>query len=469
MPVGAVDTEIRIIDPSPADIVVTNVSVPAVWRVGSGVPIEVTLENRGDITGNGTLSVPVNGTDRETTVPVDGSEKRTVTRTAWFRAAGDYTVTVAGEGTRIRIVEPGNVSLSPLPGRAPPNTTLVVTARDRAGAVVPGLRFRLGGEQFRTGADGRVRIRVPSDPGQYRLESRIGERIVHNRGLEVTTDTERSFLVTLQMRPEQVVFPNTTEGIVTAYNPWGSSLSRELVVQRERESVLRRTVELTPGDATIITTSVDPAATSATQRVRVLIDGRVLGEATFTVEASDRLVAVLGRAGLYEPGSGLLRSLDELIGNFQVLQVSLVVLALLMGIGTTATVVIQATHARRQTIGVQRVTGAAPRDVVGTILGDGLRVGAIASVIGVVGAYLGLTVLVRLGYAVIFGVRIPPLLNPWLVLGVLGGALVVVAASSLLAAAWVLRVSPGALVTASTQRVPDQDDGPPSRGTEGEG
>ncbi|MFB6228320.1 MAG: FtsX-like permease family protein [Halobacteriales archaeon] len=467
--IGDVVSEIRIIGTDPPDVIVRNVSAPPLWRVDAGVPIEVTVENRGDLRGNLTLSVPVNGSTRETTVAVNGSENRTVTLTASFRTPGAYSLTIGNETGRIRVVDPGNVSLSPLPARAPPNATLLVTARNRTNGAVPGLQFRLGEQRARTGPNGTARIRVPGNPGGYQLESVIGGQVVHNRSLEVGTGVERTVLTTIQVRPEQVSFRGDAEVTVTTYNPWGTALRRELVIRREGESVFSRTVQLVPGEETTVTTSVDPAPTGETQRVQVVSDGVVLGEATFTIDVSDRALATLARLGLYQPGSGLTRSLDSLLGNFQVLQGALLVLSFLVGIGSTATVVIQATHARRRTIGIRRVTGAAPRDVVGMLLGDGLRVGAIASAIGVVSAYVGLTLLVEVGYAVLFGVRIPPLLNPWLVLGVFGGALVVVAASSVIAAWWVLRVSPGALVTASTQRVPDQDDGLPSHETEVEG
>ena len=462
--IGDVDSVIRVSDLLPANVVVTNSSVPVLWGVDTGIPIEVTIENRGDVPGNLTLDVPFDGATRETTVRINGSQELTLTTNASFRTAGEYTLTLGREDARIRIVDPANVSLSPLPERAPPDATLLVTARDRTGAVVPGLRVRLGDEGTRTAGNGTARVRIPSDPGQYRLESVIGEEVVHNRSLEVRTDAERSFVVALEVRPEQIEFPAGPAVTMTAHNPWDVTIRRGVVIKREGESVFRRTVELGPGEETTTTTSIEPATRGGTQLVQVLSGEDVLAEATFTVEISDRLLAILARSGLYEPGTGLVRSLEALVGNFQVLQVTLAVLAALVGVGNTVTVVIQATHARRRTIGIQRTTGASPRDVIRTIVGDGLRIGAVASVIGVVSAYAGLTVLVWVGYSVIFGVRISPLLSPWLVLVVLMSALLIVAVSSMIAAWWVVRVSPGALVTTSTRKVPERDDAPPSNG-----
>jgi len=454
---------------APADVVVTNVSVPALGCVRASLTVNVTLRNRGNLPGSRTLSVPVNGTERTTEVTLNGSQERTVTLNASFRTPGAYVLPFGAEDTRIRIVRPGNLSLDPLPARAPPGETLLVTARDRTDAEVSGLRFRLGEDRARTGPNGTARIQVPGKSGEYRLESVIGERIIHNRSLKVDADANRSVLATLRVRPEEVSFPNEVEAIVTAYNPWGKALSRELVVRRDGEAVSRLNVSFSGGERRRITTSLEPAIRDGTQQLRVVSDGAVLGTATFTFEIPDRLLAMLARLGLYQPGSGLQQSLESLIGNIQVLQISLVVLAFLVGVGNTGTVIVQATHARRRTIGIRRVTGASPWDVVWMLLGDGLRVGTVSSVIGVVSAYLSLTMLVEVGYAVIFGVRIPPLLNPWLVAGVFGGVLVVTATSSVIAAWWVVRVSPGALMTASTRRVPDRDDGKPTPGPEVDG
>jgi ABC-type lipoprotein release transport system permease subunit len=462
--IGDVGSVVRVSELLPADVVVTNSSVPALWGVDTGIPVEVTLENRGDVPGNLTLEVPFDGTTRETTVRINGSQELTLTTNASFRTPGEYTLTLGREDARIRIVDPANVSLSPLPDRAPPGATLLVTARDGTGAVVPGLRVRLGEESTRTAGNGTARVRIPGDPGQHRLESVIGEQVVHNRSLEVRADAERSLVVALEARPEQVEFPAGPEVTMTAHNPWNVTIRREVVIKREGESVFRRTVELGPGEETTTTTSVEPATEGGTQLVQVLSGEDVLAEATFTVEISDRLLAILARSGLYEPGTGLVRSLEALVGNFQVLQGTLAVLAVLVGVGNTVTVVIQATHARRRTIGIQRTTGASPRDVIRTIVGDGLRIGTMASAVGVVSAYAGLTVLVRVGYSVIFGVRISPLLSPWLVLVVLMSALLIVAVSSMIAAWWVVRVSPGALVTTSTRRVPERDDAQGSNG-----
>jgi len=436
---------------------VTSVVVPETGYVNTSVPLNVTLANRGERAGTLNLTVSFDGTGLEAPITVEAGQRRSVTLNASFKRPGRYTVAVGRFTSEIRIAEPGNVSLSPLPERAPPNVTVVATARNRSGTPLSGVRFRIGSETTTTDRNGTARIRMPASPGQYRLQVAIGNR-VYNRSLRIRTDAGRPFLVTLRVTPETVQLPNAVEVNATAYNPWGATLTRELVLEREGESVSRHAVELAAGERTSVTATVEPATAGGTQRVTALIDDRQVGEASYTIEASDRMVAMLARLGLYERGSGLVRSLEALVGNFQIMQVTLIALAFLMGIGSTATVVIQAVHARRRTVGIRRVTGASPRQVVWTILGDGLRVGVIAGLAGIVCAYAGLTALVWTGYTVIFGVRIAPLVTPWLVVGVLGGTIALVGVSSLLAAWWVLRVPPGDLLTTSSRRTPGTEE-----------
>ena len=106
---------------------------------------------------------------------------------------------------------------------------------------------------------------------------------------------------------------------------------------------------------------------------------------------------------------------------------------------------------------MQQATGASPWKIVRIVLSDGLRVGSVATVAGTAGACAGLTVLVETGYTVVFGVRIAPLANGWLIGGILLGGVVLVGASSLIAAWWILQVDPGALLTESSRRTPDEE------------
>ena len=105
LPVGGSNASITV-EPSPADVVVIDATIPEAGVVNRSVPVDVTLANRGGHAGNLTLSVPVNGTDRETTVTVDGGQERTVTLSAVFRTTGVYTVTVGGIDSEVEIVEP---------------------------------------------------------------------------------------------------------------------------------------------------------------------------------------------------------------------------------------------------------------------------------------------------------------------------------------------------------------------------
>jgi hypothetical protein len=457
---GGIETEIEVLPP-PADIVVTDLSVPETWAVNATVPVDVTLRNRGGRPGTLSLTLPDSGSNRDVRVAVNASETREVTLNTTYRSPGRYVLGVEEFRSSVRIVDPATLSLSRLPERAPPGATVVLDVRDGNGRGVPGVTIQTGERRGVTGANGTVRLGLPETAGEYELRSRIGPRIVHERGLTINASVDRSFLANLDVSPEDVGVTDEVTVTARAYNPWGETRSRDVVLKRENETVARETIELRPGEMTSRSITVEPLARGGSQEV-TLVDGERIATGTFTVTASDRLIALLGRSGLYDPGSSLIRSIESLVGNFQIIQVTIVALAFLMGTGTTATVVIQAVHARRRTLGVHQATGASPRRIARIVLGDGLRLGAIASVIGVAATYVGLTVLVETGYTVLFGVRIAPLVNAWVLGGLLAGALLLVGVSSLLAAGWILRVDPGDLLTGSSRRTPE-DRGKPAR------
>jgi hypothetical protein len=333
---------------------------------------------------------------------------------------------------------------------------------------VPGVRFRIGeATPATTGTNGAARVSVPSEPGAYSLRSRVGSQPVHERDLRVQENASRSVFVELEVAPERVQILDETQLTATAYNPWGRTISREIVLRRGGETVGRLLVEVEPGENISGSTTVEPVARGGeTQQVTALIGGETVANTNYTVSVPDRLAALLVRRGLYEPGSGLISSLDQLVGNFQLLQGTLLGLGFLMGVGTTATVVIQAVHARRRTLGIQQATGASPRKVIWIVLGDGLRLGIVASVAGILGGYAGLTLLVETGYTVLFGVRIAPFASAWLIGGLLVWGILLVGTSALIAAWWILRVNPGALLTESNRRTPD-DENPGAAAREG--
>jgi ABC-type lipoprotein release transport system permease subunit len=458
--IGGIESEITVLPP-PADVVVTNLSVPETWSVNATVPVNVTLRNRGGRPGTLNLTVPAGGSSRDVRITVNASRTRSVTLNASYFSPGRYLVTVGEFRSIVRIVDPANLSLSRVPERAPPGATIRLEIRDQNGRGVTGVTVQAGERTAVTGANGTTRLVLPETAGEYELRSRIGPRIVHERDLTIREGADRLLLAELDVSPEEVNILDEVTVTVRVYNPWAETRSRDVVLKRENETVARETIELRPGEMTSRSITVEPLARGGSQEV-TLVDSERVATGTFTVTASDRLIALLGRSRRYEPGSSLIRSIESLVGNFQIIQVTIVALAFLMGTGTTAAVVIQAVHARRRTLGVHQATGASPRRIVRIVLGDGLRLGAVASVIGVAATYVGLTVLVETGYTVLFGVRIAPLVNAWVLGGLLAGALLLVGVSSLLAAGWTLRVDPGDLLTGSSRRTPE-DRGKPAR------
>jgi hypothetical protein len=454
---GGRQTDIEI-EPTLADIAVTGVSVPETGLMNESIPVSVNLTNRGGQQGAIRLELGYNGTQRDAFAVVDGRETRTATLNVAYATPGQYNVTLNRFQRIVRVIDGEGLRLSQLPDRSPPGETILIRARNRSGVAVPGVRFRIGDASATTGMNGTAQVTVPSEPGAYSLRSRVVGQTVHERDLRVQENASRSVFLELGVAPERVQILDETRVTATAYNPWGRTISREVVLRQQGKTVGRLLVEAEPGENVSGSTTVEPVVRGGeTQQVSALIGGETVANASYTVSVPDRLAALLVRRGLYEPGSGIASSLNQLIGNFQLLQGTLLGLGFLMGVGTTATVVIQAVHARRRTLGIQQATGASPGEVIRIILGDGLRLGVVASVAGILGGYAGLTLLVETGYTVLFGVRIAPLASVWLIGGLLVGGILLVGTSALIAAWWVLRVNPGALLTGSTRRTPDEE------------
>lgn len=438
----------------PADIVVTGLSVPAEAVVGAPVPVDVTVENRGNRTGTRDLSLRYGSVVTNRTVSVAGGQQRSVTFTARFGVPGRYAVAVDGYRETVTVREPVGVTVSPIPDEAPPGATILVSVRNQSGGAVSGAQVAVDGTAARTNGSGIARLVLPSTPGTYGYQVRVGRQVVRNGSLTVGPGANRTLLADLAVEPSTVELPGEVRVTATVYNPWTATLTQEFTLSRAGATVVRRPVRLAPAESGTVRGSVHPVASAGEQTVAARFDGRTVATATYTVEASDRLLAVLAREGVYVEGSGLVRSLEALVGNLRFLQGTVFALAFLMGIGSTAAAIVQAAHARRRSIGIRRVTGAAPRQVVRTLLADGVRIGGLGSFVGLATAYAVLRVLSADGMMTVYGVRLQPAISPWLAVGILLGALAVVVISSLVAAAWVLRVQPGDLLTESTRRAP---------------
>lgn len=445
------DSTDRTATPQPGQLVVTDLSAPATALVNETVTVAVTVTNPGEGRASRELTVTYGDTSRTVPVTLDGGASRRVSVPVTFGTSGANEIAVANRRVTIRVLQPAVFEFGPLPDAGPPNATLLVTVRGGA----PNAAVTMGNRSAAVAANGTARLRLPATPGTYDLALRVGDRTVRTRSFDVRADAGRRFVASITAEPATVRLPNDVAVTARLTNPWATGLQQNLTLMRDEEAVLRRPVTLPPGGSATVATTVQPVTAAGTQRVTAVLDGTAVASATYTVQASDRVVALLARQGLYTQGSSLMRSLVDLIGNLQVVQAILFALAFLMSVGSTATVVVQSVHAHRESVGLRRVTGATPAELVRSLLADGLKVGAVASLVAVGASYLALEAFVAAGFTVLFGVRIEPLVDPVLLGGVFVEALLLVVISVLVAAVWVLRVQPGDLLTTSTQRVPD--------------
>jgi cell division protein FtsX len=130
-----------------------------------------------------------------------------------------------------------------------------------------------------------------------------------------------------------------------------------------------------------------------------------------------------------------------------------------MTVGGTTAAFAGAVHARRQTLGVHRATGAAPLRVLRLVLWDAARLGLFGSIVAAGLAQVGLFVLGQLGYLTAFGVRLSPTLETVELLATVLGGLGLTLLGAGLATAGVLAASPTSLLTPQEAPTGGEPDG----------
>jgi ABC-type antimicrobial peptide transport system permease subunit len=185
--------------------------------------------------------------------------------------------------------------------------------------------------------------------------------------------------------------------------------------------------------------------------VQTLVGSRSISQTIveYQVTGDERIAAALADGG-QTGGSAVGQAIESTFGNLQFILVTLLILAGLTTIGGTTAAFAQSVYTRRRTIGIYRVTGATPREILAVILGDSLRIGVAASLLAAILGLLATGVLARTGYLTVFGIRLSVTPDPMLILGGIAGAVIVTLVGALIATLGLLRVEPALLLTDSS-------------------
>ncbi|MFC6766308.1 ABC transporter permease [Natrinema soli] len=425
---------------------VVATDVPSYVQTGEPVTVNVTVWNPTDTRMESTLTTTLGSAESTHPVVLDAQERRTVTLTLDPPPVGAHTLRIDGTAHPVTVVEEPPLEITTLPATAPPNESLQIRVREATGAPAANATVTLDGQSTELTATGTAWLQTPAEPGTYPVTVQAGKRN-QTQSLQITKDSQPTAIATATIAPPSPTIHTRPTVTVQLANPWNRTLETPVTINGSG-TAHQETVRLEPGATRTLSTRL-PHRPVGTYTVDVTAGNQPLTTTEYQVTGDERLVSALAASGYVEGGGGLGTAITYAIGNLQVLLGALVGLAVVTVIGATSLVLTRAIHARRHTFAIYRATGAAPRRLWMLILGDALRIGAVASG----GAFLlacgVLKGLAALGQLTVFGISLEPQPTLPLVGAILGGGIVLTLLAAAVATVPLIRAPPATLLTES--------------------
>lgn len=442
----------------PDGLSVTDLAVPSTFAADEDVVVNVTVASDGRPV---TDTVTVRLVDTTRRVEVSVGADATVTRRVRFDGLnpGSYTVTAGGLSRNLQVASARSLRISTLPSVGPPNATLLVTVRDADGGSVGNATVTVapsgaegraanasGASTARTGTDGRATVPLPSvgtTAETVTLTAAATGYAAASREVTVDPAASRGPVARMRVSPSRVeVFERPTATLELA-NRWNESRSWWV----DPPGGDPRTVTVGAGEQRTVTTTLSRVG-SGTHRVTATADGQTVVTATYRVTGDGRLVSALATGERRTvTGSGVGQAATHLLGNLWIVLASLVGLAALATVATTTTAFARTVHARRETIGIQRATGATRWRVLRLVLGDALAIAVPATGLALATGYVGTWLLARTGSLVAFGVALWPSASPTVLAALAALSLVLALAGAAIAALGLVWPSPARTLT----------------------
>lgn len=431
---------------SDSEVAVGELTTPARTTVGSSTRITATVLNPTASAVERTVTVHVGNETRERAVSVPAFGSTAVTVSVPATETGSLPVRVGDRRASVDVLPEDAVELVGLPERAPPGSALRVRVVDVAtGSPVGDATVTVDGRTVRTDGDGTAALSVPAS-GRYDVRVARGGYET-TTALAVTDDARRSVVASWAV-PRSSTPVSSVTARLTVSNPWNRSLSRTVVLDLPGGE---RPVDVTlaPGDAETVTIDLGRLAPES-YTLTATSDGDRLARATTTVRGDARLASAIATHSSVEGGTtGVGRAVATVFGNVQVVASVLVVFAGAMTVGGTTAAFARSVQARFGELGLYRALGASRRQVLGVVVRDGLRIGLLATLLGLLAGVAATRLLEWLGLLRVYGVSVSVALGPATVLVAIGGGLTLVVLGTVLAVWPALEREPIGLVEAS--------------------
>jgi len=421
--------------------VVTGVEAPPTVVAGRNVTVTATVVGVAEAS-TVEVSASLDGRRRTRTVEVEPFAQRRVSFTFRAPPPGEYALRVGDRDRTIVARAPDDLAISGLPPTVPANSSPLVEVTTVAGEPVANATVTVGDESVRTDDDGRVRLPVGA-AGETAVAVRANGRTL-TESVAVSETLDRRLQARVSVSPARPTVVTSPTVRVELYNPWDATVTRDVRVAAAGRST-SRSVTLAPGARTVMETRV-PRQPPGPFAATVTADGATVAERTVTVVGDDRLAAALATAGVDRGGSAVGRAVATVFGNLRLLVGALLSVAAVTVIGSIAAAFASGVRARRRALGVYRATGAAPWRIRRLVVGDAVRIGAAATLVGVVVGFVAARGLEAVGVLVVYGVTIRVRPSPVTLVGLACVSLVLVAVGGAVAAEGTVRPAPARLL-----------------------
>lgn len=433
--------------------IVQGINTPETAVQGESVPITIHVHNDESSSVSQTLRITVGQQTIERDVTLDAGEEDQIEINHTFESTGSQTVSAQNHERTVAVSAPDSLLLpETLPSQAPPGETLLVPVTTSTEEPVTGATVSVGDTEATTDADGIARIDLPESEGEYNVTATADGQDEANHQIEIIEGQQRLLGATLTLDPRTGT-PNTTpEATITLMNHWTTDRTQDVsVISPTGEQT--RTVALVPGESGTIERTLgesDQQIPPGEYEVEVTADGESIATEPYEVLGGDFALEQIPEGAQYQSGAALGQVIENTVGNIQVLFGTMIVLAGLMTIGSTTAAFTQAVHSRRKAIAIYRSTGARRMRVLRIVVTDACKLAIPAVILAAIGAFISLAILNSLGLLSVFGVQLMSDVPPVIVFLSLVGAVVIAVCSAVLAVLPILRLSPTAVWSGSS-------------------
>ena len=438
---------------------VTDLQAPDRIPPNESFEARVTVQNVRSDTASRTLPISFGDQTVTRSVSLSSGETKTLTVEFSIDKSGTHALEAGNLNRTVKLVSPDALTIHALPAKAPPNASLAVRVRTAYGGPVGNATVAVDGPDRarqtvgETNAEGTAQVDL-AESGEYTITVQKGDHEA-TANVIVEPNATRNLVRMVDIEPSTPNTVTTPTAQVELTNPWAEPIARSVTVAGPEREV-ERSIRLAPGETATFGLSLSRQPPGSYE-VMVATNTSTETRTTYRVAGDERIAAAIASGG-HSGTSGIGRAIETAFGNLRFVLAVVLALAAAMTVGGTTATFAQAIQARRRTIGVYRATGAGPIRIARLVLADAVRIGVVATLVGLAIGLAALRGLAALDQLTVFGVRLSPTPSVDLLGFIVAGALGTVLIGAGLAVFGLLGTSPYRLLTETDVRDPPREE-----------